>query len=107
MRCNRRHPFPAAPLIPLETGNRKLETRLSHAHLLRPLSWKDERDHRGPFAASAISCANVGTNWLSANRWAIASALRTMVDDTRGKPFESWNDRIAKGTNKVPGGLHD
>ena len=31
----------------------------------------------------------------------------TMVDDTRGKPFESWNDRIAKGTNKVPGGLHD
>jgi NAD-dependent dihydropyrimidine dehydrogenase PreA subunit len=29
----------------------------------------------------------------------------TMVDDTRGKPFESWNDRIAKGTNKVPGGL--
>ncbi|MEY4374994.1 MAG: hypothetical protein RL760_1161 [Candidatus Eisenbacteria bacterium] len=31
----------------------------------------------------------------------------TMMDDTRGKPFESWNDRIAKGTNKVPGGLHD
>ena len=31
----------------------------------------------------------------------------TMVDDTRGKPFESWNDRIAKGTAKVPGGLHD
>jgi dihydropyrimidine dehydrogenase (NAD+) subunit PreA len=31
----------------------------------------------------------------------------TMVDDTRGKPFESWNDRIAKGTDKVPGGLHD
>ncbi|MFI5372814.1 MAG: NAD-dependent dihydropyrimidine dehydrogenase subunit PreA [Candidatus Eisenbacteria bacterium] len=30
----------------------------------------------------------------------------TMVDDTRGKPFESWNDRIAKGTAKVPGGLH-
>jgi hypothetical protein len=30
-----------------------------------------------------------------------------MVDDTRGKPFESWNDRIAKGTDKVPGGLHD
>jgi dihydropyrimidine dehydrogenase (NAD+) subunit PreA len=29
----------------------------------------------------------------------------TMVDDTRGKPFESWNDRIAKGTNKVPGGI--
>ena len=29
----------------------------------------------------------------------------TMVDDTRGKSFESWNDRIAKGTNKVPGGL--
>jgi dihydropyrimidine dehydrogenase (NAD+) subunit PreA len=31
----------------------------------------------------------------------------TMVDDTRGKPFESWNDRIAKGTATVPGGLHD
>lgn len=31
----------------------------------------------------------------------------TMADDTRGKPFESWNDRIAKGTDKVPGGLHD
>jgi dihydropyrimidine dehydrogenase (NAD+) subunit PreA len=31
----------------------------------------------------------------------------TMVDDTRGKPFESWNDRIAKGTAKVPGGLRD
>lgn len=30
----------------------------------------------------------------------------TMVDDTRGQPFESWNDRIAKGTDKVPGGLH-
>jgi dihydropyrimidine dehydrogenase (NAD+) subunit PreA len=22
----------------------------------------------------------------------------TMVDDTRGKPFESWNDRVARGT---------
>lgn len=31
----------------------------------------------------------------------------TMIDDTRGKPFESWNDRIEKGTAKVPGGLHD
>ena len=31
----------------------------------------------------------------------------TMVDDTRGRPFESWNDRVAKGTAKVPGGLHD
>jgi len=31
----------------------------------------------------------------------------TMVDDTRGKPFESWNDRLTKGTAKVPGGLHD
>jgi dihydropyrimidine dehydrogenase (NAD+) subunit PreA len=31
----------------------------------------------------------------------------TMVDDTRGKPFESWNDRIAKGTAVVPGGLRD
>jgi len=29
-----------------------------------------------------------------------------MVDDSRGKPFESWNDRIANGTAKVPGGLH-
>ena len=31
----------------------------------------------------------------------------TMADDTRGAPFETWNDRIAKGTAKVPGGLHD
>ena len=31
----------------------------------------------------------------------------TMVDVTNGKPFESWNDRIAKGTAHVPGGLHD
>ena len=31
----------------------------------------------------------------------------TMVDDTRGKPFESWNDRIEKGTAHVPGGLRD
>jgi dihydropyrimidine dehydrogenase (NAD+) subunit PreA len=29
----------------------------------------------------------------------------TMADDTRGKPFESWNDRVARGTHKVPGGL--
>ena len=31
----------------------------------------------------------------------------TMTDVTNGAPFESWNDRIAKGTAKVPGGLHD
>jgi len=31
----------------------------------------------------------------------------TMVDVTRGAPFESWNDRIEKGTAHVPGGLHD
>ena len=30
----------------------------------------------------------------------------TMTDVTNGKPFESWNDRIAKGTANVPGGLH-
>ena len=30
----------------------------------------------------------------------------TMRDVTGGKPFESWNDRIAKGTAIVPGGLH-
>jgi hypothetical protein len=23
------------------------------------------------------------------------------------KPFESWNERIRKGTAVVPGGLHD
>ena len=28
-----------------------------------------------------------------------------MKDVTRGAPFESWNDRIAKGTAHVPGGL--
>jgi dihydropyrimidine dehydrogenase (NAD+) subunit PreA len=31
----------------------------------------------------------------------------TMKDVTGGAPFESWNDRIRKGTAKVPGGLHD
>ena len=31
----------------------------------------------------------------------------TMRDETNGAPFESWNDRIAKGTAKVPGGLAD
>jgi dihydropyrimidine dehydrogenase (NAD+) subunit PreA len=31
----------------------------------------------------------------------------TMKDVTGDRPFESWNDRIAKGTNHVPGGLHD
>ncbi len=31
----------------------------------------------------------------------------TMKDVTGGKPFESWNDRIARGTANVPGGLHD
>jgi hypothetical protein len=30
-----------------------------------------------------------------------------MTDVTNGAPFESWNDRIAKGTAKVPGGLDD
>jgi hypothetical protein len=30
-----------------------------------------------------------------------------MKDVTNGRPFESWNDRIAKGTAQVPGGLHD
>ena len=30
----------------------------------------------------------------------------TMTDVTNGAPFESWNDRIAKGTAVVPGGLH-
>jgi len=31
----------------------------------------------------------------------------TMKDVTGDRPFESWNDRIAKGTHHVPGGLHD
>jgi dihydropyrimidine dehydrogenase (NAD+) subunit PreA len=31
----------------------------------------------------------------------------TMTDVTGGRPFESWNDRIAKGTATVPGGLND
>ncbi len=30
----------------------------------------------------------------------------TMKDVTGDAPFESWNDRIAKGTAHVPGGLH-
>jgi len=31
----------------------------------------------------------------------------TMKDVTNGRSFESWNDRIEKGTAKVPGGLDD
>jgi dihydropyrimidine dehydrogenase (NAD+) subunit PreA len=31
----------------------------------------------------------------------------TMKDVTGDRPFESWNDRIARGTAKVPGGLRD
>jgi len=31
----------------------------------------------------------------------------TMKDVTNGRPFESWNERIARGTAHVPGGLHD
>jgi dihydropyrimidine dehydrogenase (NAD+) subunit PreA len=31
----------------------------------------------------------------------------TMKDVTNGRPFESWNDRIAKGTAHVPGGVWD
>src|SRR5439155_13296303 len=31
----------------------------------------------------------------------------TMLDVTNGQPFESWNDRVAKGTAVVPGGLAD
>ena len=31
----------------------------------------------------------------------------TMTDVTNGRPAETWNDRIAKGTAKVPGGLED
>jgi len=35
------------------------------------------------------------------------SGCITMTDVTNGAPFESWNDRIAKGTAKVPGGVDD
>jgi dihydropyrimidine dehydrogenase (NAD+) subunit PreA len=31
----------------------------------------------------------------------------TMTDVTGGRPFESWNDRVAKGTASVPGTLDD
>ena len=31
----------------------------------------------------------------------------TMVETSNGKPFESWNDRIARGTSRVPGGIDD
>jgi hypothetical protein len=30
-----------------------------------------------------------------------------MVETSNGKPFESWNDRIARGTSRVPGGIDD
>jgi dihydropyrimidine dehydrogenase (NAD+) subunit PreA len=31
----------------------------------------------------------------------------TMVEDSRNRPFESWNERIEKGTAVVPGGMAD
>ncbi len=31
----------------------------------------------------------------------------TITDVTGGRPFESWNDRVARGTARIPGGLDD
>ena len=42
--------------------------------------------------------------WLREMAQMLARIHALAID---GKPFESWNDRIDKGTDKVPGGLHD
>jgi dihydropyrimidine dehydrogenase (NAD+) subunit PreA len=59
-----------------------------HAHLV----WVDETE-----------C--IGCN-LCASVCPVPSCI-TMEDQTNGAPFESWNDRIEKGTAVVPGGLAD
>ncbi len=59
-----------------------------HAHVV----WVDETECIGCNLCAAV-CPVAG--------------CITMTDVTNGAPFESWNDRIAKGTAYVPGGLHD
>jgi len=75
--------------------------------------------HRAPTRDAAIARANatgVHVTWadwdectgcnLCSHVCPVPGCI-TMEDDTRGRPFESWNDRIAKGTAHVPGGLRD
>jgi len=75
--------------------------------------------HLAPTRGAAIAAANergahvvwvdetecIGCNLCSAV-CPVPSCI-TMLDVTNGTPFESWNDRVAKGTAVVPGGLAD
>jgi dihydropyrimidine dehydrogenase (NAD+) subunit PreA len=62
--------------------------KAKHSHIV----WVDESECIGCNLCSAV-CPVPG--------------CITMTDVTEGRAFESWNDRIAKGTAKVPGGLAD
>jgi len=75
--------------------------------------------HRAPTRDAAIAAAkarNAHIVWVDESECIgcnLCSAVCpvpgciTMQDVTNGAPFESWNDRIEKGTAWVPGGLHD
>src|SRR5262249_12135347 len=61
------------------TDRKGVGERLPHADLLRSLSGKDERDQGSGCGAeaAAISCATRSMNRFAANRYAMATALRT------------------------------
>jgi dihydropyrimidine dehydrogenase (NAD+) subunit PreA len=74
--------------------------------------------HQAPTRDAAIAASKNGTHtvWVDESECIgcnLCSAVCpvhgciTMKDLTNGRPFESWNDRIGKGTAHVPGGLHD
>ncbi len=75
--------------------------------------------HHAPLRDQAVAAAkarNVHVPWVDetectgCNLCSVVCPVEnciTMADVTNGKPFESWNDRIAKGTSRVPGGLDD
>jgi dihydropyrimidine dehydrogenase (NAD+) subunit PreA len=75
--------------------------------------------HAAPTQSSAIAAAqakNTHIVWVDETECIgcnLCSAVCpvptciTMKDVTNGRVFESWNDRIEKGTAKVPGGLDD
>jgi dihydropyrimidine dehydrogenase (NAD+) subunit PreA len=78
-----------------------------------------ERGHEAPTRGAAMAAAkarNVHVVWVDETACTGCNLCShvcpvpgciTMTDVTNGKPFESWNDRIAKGTARVPGGLDD